>query len=286
MINKTFINKIITSLLVLTIGASIISVNVKAADLNALGQLPQTNATLPALGTTPVADPVADSTVIPSLNPLQIGVLPDDPLNINGTVTSDVEVTTRDKNGKVTEIKKANKTEKDNLPDYYIKVNKKTNTVTVYLKKGEELIPYKAMVCSVGRNGHTTPEGTYKTSDYYEWRLMVDNTYGRYAVRFNKSIMFHSVPYYKTLKNSLEWEEYNKLGSPASLGCVRLAVADSKWIYDNCKRGTGVTVYSGDKSTDPLGKPEPIKLDTKSKHRDWDPTDLTKENPWLVTIED
>ena len=174
---------------------------------------------------------------------------------------------------------------KDN--DYYIKVNKKTCTVTIYLKEENgDLTPYKAMVCSIGREGHDTPEGKgFKTSDYYDWRLMVDNTYGRYAVRFNKSIMFHSVPYYKTKKDSLEWQDYNKLGKPASLGCIRLAVADAKWIFDNCKRGTEVEVYSGDASTDPFGTPEPIKLDTKSVFRDWDPTDLTKENPWLVPVE-
>ncbi|MGN0253135.1 MAG: L,D-transpeptidase [Lachnospiraceae bacterium] len=171
--------------------------------------------------------------------------------------------------------------------DYYIKVNKTTCTVTIYIKEENgKLTPYKAMVCSIGREGHETPEGKgYKTSDYYDWRLMVDNTYGRYAVRFNKSIMFHSVPYYKTKKNSLEWQDYNKLGKPASLGCIRLAVADAKWIFDNCKRGTEVEVYSGNASTDPLGTPEPIKLDTKSSFRDWDPTDLTKENPWLVPVE-
>ena len=174
---------------------------------------------------------------------------------------------------------------KDN--DYYIKVNKKTCTVTIYLKEENgDLTPYKAMVCSIGREGHDTPEGKgFKTSDYYDWRLMVDNTYGRYAVRFNKSIMFHSVPYYKTKKDSLEWQDYNKLGKPASLGCIRLAVADAKWIFDNCKRGTEVEVYSGDASTDPFGTPEPIKLDTKSVYRNWDPTDLTKENPWLVPVE-
>ena len=171
--------------------------------------------------------------------------------------------------------------------DYLIKVNKQTNTVTVYIKEEDgSLTPFKAMVCSVGRQGHSTPEGKgYHTSEYYDWRLMVDNTYGRYAVRFNGSIMFHSVPYYKSRKDSLEWEDYNKLGSPASLGCVRLAVADAKWIFDNCRRGTEVEVYSGPADTDPLGTPDAIRLDTNSEYRDWDPTDLTPENPWLKPVE-
>lgn len=175
---------------------------------------------------------------------------------------------------------------KRTLPEYSITVNKATNTVTIYKldDKGKET-PYKAMVCSVGRTGHDTPEGEFRTYEYYDWRLMVDNTYGRYAVRFNGSIMFHSVPYFEVAKDSLEWEEYNKLGEKASLGCVRLCVADAKWIYANCKKGTKVTVYSDPKDKGPLGKPEPIKIDANSKYKDWDPTDLTVENPLLVTIE-
>lgn len=179
---------------------------------------------------------------------------------------------------------------KKNLPDYSISVNKATNTVTVYKveNKGtekEKKIPYKEMLCSVGRWGHDTPEGQFKIYEYYDWRLMNDYTYGRYAVRFNGSIMFHSVPYFKMAKNSLEWEEFNKLGRPASLGCVRLCVAEAKWIYANCKPGTEVTVYSDSKDFGPFGKPIPIKIDVNSKYRDWDPTDLTKENPLLVTID-
>ncbi|MFR5209625.1 MAG: L,D-transpeptidase family protein [Clostridia bacterium] len=27
---------------------------------------------------------------------------------------------------------------------------------------------------------------------------------------------------------------FNKLGEQASQGCVRLAVSDAKWVYDNC----------------------------------------------------
>ena len=201
----------------------------------------------------------------------------------NGTVDKNVEDT------EVVGSKRNDKNSaagKSNLPDYHLYVNKGTNTVTVYKidEKGNEK-PIKVMLCSVGRAGHDTPEGSFKTYEYYDWRLMVDNTYGRYAVRFNGSIMFHSVPYLKMKKDTLEWEEYNKLGSRASLGCVRLCVADAKWIYANCKSGTKVEVFTDYKDPGPLGKPKGIKIDSKSKYRDWDPTDLTRENPLLQTIE-
>lgn len=169
--------------------------------------------------------------------------------------------------------------------DYVVKVNLAQNCVTVYTEENGELKPYKAMACSSGRDGHDTPEGEFKTYEYYESRLMVDNTYGRYAVRFNGQIMFHSVPYITTAKDSLEWDQYNLLGERASLGCIRLCVGDAKWIYDNCKKGTKVIVYSDKSTPGPLGKPKVDKIPEKSPNRNWDPTDLTPENPWLVVVE-
>lgn len=127
---------------------------------------------------------------------------------------------------------------KDTKPSYKIMVNRAANCVTVYEKdaNGEFSIPVKTFVSSCGREGHETPLGTFKTSNYYKWRLMVDGSYGHYAVRFNKGIMFHSIPYYTRNAGNMEWEQYNLLGEDASLGCVRLTCADAKWIYDNCKR--------------------------------------------------
>lgn len=166
--------------------------------------------------------------------------------------------------------------------EYRIMVNRAANCVTVYEKdeNGEFTVPVKAFVCSCGRQGHGTPLGTFKTSDYYEWRLMVDGTYGHYAVRFNNKIMFHSVPYYTREAGNLEWEQFNLLGEAASLGCVRLTCADAKWIYDNCAKGTEVIVYEDAENPGPLGKPEEMKLTEENPIRMWDPTDTSSENPW------
>ncbi|MCM1104006.1 MAG: L,D-transpeptidase [Clostridium sp.] len=171
----------------------------------------------------------------------------------------------------------------DTRPDYVIYVNRVLNCVTVMQKEEDgTLTPVKAMVCSCGREGHATPQGTFQTSNYYDWRLMVDRTYGRYAVSFTRQILFHSVPYIQTAPDSLEWEEYNKLGENASLGCVRLSVEDAKWIYDNCKIGTTVIVYSDSEEELPLGKPEAIKIPEDSLYRGWDPTDYDVDNPWFM----
>ena len=169
----------------------------------------------------------------------------------------------------------------DTRPDYVIYVNRALNCITVkQLDEDGELTPVKSIVCSCGREGHETPEGTFRTSDYYEWRKMVDGTYGRYVVRFNKKILFHSVPYIEESPDTLEWEEYNKLGQNASLGCIRMSVADAKWIYDNCKPKTKVVVYSDYEEAGELGKPTAIKIDKNSAYRMWDPTDTDINNPW------
>lgn len=166
--------------------------------------------------------------------------------------------------------------------NYVILVNKTQNIVQVKNQKEdgtEELV--KTFVCSCGRKGHGTPAGTFKTSDYYEWRSLKDGSYGRYAIRFNKRILFHSVPYVSMTPDSLEWEEYNLLGEAASLGCVRLAVADAKWIYENCKSGTKVIVYESAEET--VDRPEAVKIPENSPFRGWDPTDDDPDNPWRVS---
>lgn len=168
----------------------------------------------------------------------------------------------------------SNKVSADEKP-YYIKVNKTTNVVTVYKSNGT---PYKAFVCSTG---NATPVGTFNTSQKLRWHVLNGPTYGQYCTRITGSILFHSVWYYNNKDyDSQSTVQYNRLGTTASHGCVRLTVADSKWIYDNCPMGTKVIIFKGDSSKDPLGKPVALKVSTASK-RGWDPTDPNPDNPYL-----
>lgn len=188
-------------------------------------------------------------------------------------------------NGQEQESEKYDLTGQVEIPDveypYYIKVNRAQNCVTVYTmnEQGEYEVPVKAMVCSVGLNNNT-PLGVFQTSTKYKWRALFGNVYGQYAYRIHDSIMFHSVPYYSTNKDDLETEEYNKLGEPASLGCIRLACIDAKWLVDNCPEGTTVEIYDDEEEPGPLGRPEPVTIDVDSENAGWDPTDPDKKNPW------
>lgn len=163
---------------------------------------------------------------------------------------------------------------------YLIKVNRKQCCVTIYEKDeaGEYTIPVKAMACSVGKN-NATPKGTFKLSEKYRWHLMFFNVYAQYCTRITDHILFHSVCYNDKDPARLRYRDYNKLGEPASHGCIRLSTGDAKWIYDHCKSGTIVKIFDSDKEG-PLGKPTPIRIDEKSAQRNWDPTDPNKKNPW------
>ena len=167
-----------------------------------------------------------------------------------------------------------------NNKPYYIEVIRNQNVVIVYgLDSNNQYTKVvKVFICSVGIN-NKTPTGTYKTQDKASWGRLVGNLYGQYYTRVVGDILFHSVPYTKKTKDSLEWDEYNKLGTPASKGCVRMTVRDVKWIYNNCPRGTTVKIYDGNLPSE-VSKPSAPKISSDSPNKGWDPTDPDSNNPW------
>lgn len=168
--------------------------------------------------------------------------------------------------------------------DYCIAVNTAQNIVIIYTKDedGNYTKPYKAMVCSCGiMPNSATKLGTFYTSEKLRWHYLNGGVYGQYCTRISGPYLFHSVPYYTQNAGNLEYDEYNKLGTNASAGCVRLAVKDTKWIYDNCSLGTEVVIYNDASKKEPLAKPSAQKIDTSdTAKRGWDPTDPDPSNPW------
>lgn len=159
---------------------------------------------------------------------------------------------------------------------YQIKVNKQQNCVTIYkLNSSGKYEPVKALVCSTG---WATQPGTYHLGEKMRWHTLDGPCYGQYCSRIYGGVLFHSVWY--TGQNNpatLSVSSYNRLGTTASHGCVRLTVAGAKWIYDNVPSGTPVIIYNSS-NPGPLGKPEAIKLPYSTG---WDPTDIWySNNPW------
>ena len=176
----------------------------------------------------------------------------------------------------------ANNASYRNAHPYCISVNTSQNLVIVYGTdaSGAYTQPVKAFVASCGLGKSPTKTGTFQTTDKYVWRALNGGVYGQYATRITGSYLFHSVPYYSQNKGDLETAEYNKLGSRASAGCVRLCVRDVKWIYDNCPTGTIVTLYGDSNLQEPLMKPTPVRIPNGHRNAGWDPTDPDGRNPW------
>ena len=150
---------------------------------------------------------------------------------------------------------------KGNKNKYYVKVNNTANVVTIYTKdaEGNYTVPVKAMICSIGTA--TPKSGKYKLNGTkHRWHTLFGHTpgtyvYGQYTTAIVGNILFHSVPYTtKGDPSTLEYLEYDKLGTKASAGCIRLTVQDAAWIYNNISTGTIVEFYN-DSNPGPLGKP-------------------------------
>lgn len=200
-------------------------------------------------------------------------------LEENEDTIENPEDTSWDEDAEDTKVENPEEEEKNSKETYYIKVNYGANVVTIYKKdkSGKYTVPVKAMVCSTGTA--TPTSGTYKMSNKYRWHQLNGGVYGQYCSRITGHILFHSVPYKTNSPDTLKYVAYDKLGTKASAGCIRLTVSDAYWIYSNCASGTYVEFYSSS-DPGPLGKPSAQKISSNEKCRNWDPTDPLPNNPW------
>ncbi len=99
-------------------------------------------------------------------------------------------------------------------------------------------------ICSTGL-GNSTPTGVFtNTTPLNRWHYFTKYTcWAQYSFRIQGNILFHSVLYSKKDESTLRSGSVSALGRKASHGCVRLKVADAKWIYENCEAGTIVIIY-------------------------------------------
>jgi len=164
---------------------------------------------------------------------------------------------------------------------YYVTVNCATQTVMIYAQDtpgGEYNIPVRAMVCSTGKPGHATIQGTFSITRGNRWGLLFDdnrNVYGQYVSIIRGNYLFHSSWYYENGNtDSLSVREYNRLGTPASHGCVRLCVADCRWIYENCaSNNSTVRIFTSNEQA-PFDRPDPLPVIAINGDRGHNPTDV------------
>ncbi len=93
-----------------------------------------------------------------------------------------------------------------------------------------------------------TPVGTFKVFSQSAQAFYTPNPSERmrWMTRFTKgreggNIGFHGIPYKVTKSGEIPF--FTPLGiAPSSHGCIRMRVADAKWLFDNMKIGTVVSV--------------------------------------------
>lgn len=119
-----------------------------------------------------------------------------------------------------------------------VEVNLNEQKVYVYDAKNRMV---ENFVCSSGIAGDDTPTGEYRVKErgysFYSDKYQ-EGAY--YWVQFMGNYLFHSVPFDRN--QVIEENEAKKLGTKASHGCIRLAIHDAKWMYDNIPRDTLVTI--------------------------------------------
>lgn len=122
---------------------------------------------------------------------------------------------------------------------YTVFTNLSTNIVNVFIADGEgrEIITYKRYQCTSGAPSTPTIKGTYYI---YMKRYYFDSGSSRcfYFSPFKGGYGFHSVLYYQD--STPQRIRDGRLGMYLSHGCIRLAINNAKWIYDNCPTGTKV----------------------------------------------
>jgi lipoprotein-anchoring transpeptidase ErfK/SrfK len=104
----------------------------------------------------------------------------------------------------------------------------------------------KTFVCTNGKASTPTKKGVFHigtTAGKYKRAIYFTENNIRcwYATRIVNGILFHSVLY--TISSKPTTIADGRLGVAASHGCVRLALANAKWIYTTVPNNTTVVIY-------------------------------------------
>ncbi|GMQ62052.1 L,D-transpeptidase [Vallitalea maricola] len=128
----------------------------------------------------------------------------------------------------------------DIVEGLWVEVALKEEGHKVIVRENNEI--KKEMICSGGTKDEPTLLGTFSLENRGLWFYSERFKEGaKYWVRITEQYLFHGIPRDK------DWniikEEQDKLGEPASHGCVRLGEEDAQWFYENVPDGTTVIIH-------------------------------------------
>ena len=124
--------------------------------------------------------------------------------------------------------------------NYLVFVNIAEQKTYVYKGSKNDWTLDKTFTCSTGIEGKETPVGIFTVQTRAPWFFSPKyGQGGKYYVQFMGNYLFHSIPF-NSDKTTISDPT---LGVPASHGCIRLSVEDSKWLYDNVQNGSKIIIY-------------------------------------------
>lgn len=129
--------------------------------------------------------------------------------------------------------------------NYLILVNRSEHRVCIYYGSKWNWTRIKDWYCGNGKSSTPTIAGEFSIpSKYPRSQPYFDSGSARcwYPTRIYGGYLFHSVLYYQSGSPSRVMD--GRLGVGVSHGCVRLALDNAKWIYDNIPIGTKVVIYN------------------------------------------
>lgn len=148
---------------------------------------------------------------------------------------------------------------------YLLEVDLTNQITTAYGldEAGQYTLVVRQMICSTGTSSYPTPVETVEMpAKRARWGYFPQwDSHAQYLTRIDSLNAFHSVLYYSPNEDDLAVSSYEALGTPASHGCVRLLVADAKWIYDNCQAGTIIRIFEGEPDPELTESLKPPPLD-------------------------
>lgn len=127
----------------------------------------------------------------------------------------------------------------ESATSYFINVNLENQKTYIYTGKPDNWKLIRTCPCSTGIKGEETPVGSFSTKEKGDW--FFSDKYeqgGKYWTQITGDILFHSVPFSKDKATVLDYT----MNKPSSHGCIRLSIADAKWIYTNIPKGSKVVV--------------------------------------------
>lgn len=142
-------------------------------------------------------------------------------------------------------------------PEYFFEVDVANQVVKVWRYSsvtGDYTDLDRCFLCATGTTTYPSPLGTFTLSGSKSKHCKFPNWGGgeaRWWTKITESIAFHSVLYSDSSDDStLKVSSLTGLGKRGSHGCIRMTVADAKWIYEHAEKGMKVWIHD-DAAADP-----------------------------------